>query len=400
MPSRRPNDRPPRADQTRGGDAESILRTLRAHEIELEQQNEELRRTQARLEISRTRYFDLYELAPIGYVSLDSAGLIVEANLTAASQLGETEDSLPLTPFSRFVAAESQDLFSKFRMWRMADSDPGPHSCDLRLKVRGADAIWAQLEATNAQDVEGAPVLRIAISDITARVEAEAAHERDAAALRESRGQLEELLDQRERDLSTIKGTLSSLVEVVGQLVETRDPQTAGHQRRVAELAAAVAMDMDLPDPVIELIRTAGLIHDVGKMAVPAEILGKPGPLSAHEFALVKAHPEAGFKVVDTAHLQDPIAAIIRQHHERCDGSGYPRGLHADELLTETKILMVADVAEAMVSHRPYRGELGLTAAVHEIEEGAGRLYDVDAAAACVRVMTQGHFVFPETHAS
>lgn len=376
------------------GNTESILHDLRVHQIELEMQNEELRRTQATLDVSRTRYFDLYELAPVGYVSLDVDGMIVEANLTAASLFGVTKDALIQSPFSRFVVADHGDLFHKFRLRRMADRDPGPYSCDLRLRVKGEGTIWAQLEATNAQDASGSPVLRIAITDISARVAAESALEKDAEELRNSREQLKELLSQRELDLATIKGTLDSLVEVVGQLVETRDPQTAGHQHRVSELAAAIADEMRLPESTVGLVRTAGLIHDVGKMAVPTEILNKPGPLSPLEFELVKSHPDAGFSVVDSAHLQNPIAQIIRQHHERCDGSGYPRGLHGYELLLESKILMVADVVEAMVSHRPYRAELGLEAALGEIRDGAGRLYDPEAAAACIRVM-EDHFVFP-----
>lgn len=202
--------------------------------------------------------------------------------------------------------------------------------------------------------------------------------------------------EARERTVALLEAALSSVTHVVSHVVELRDPYTAGHQRRVAELAVAIAEEMDMPADQVEQIRTAGLIHDVGKVSVPAEILSKPGKLTRMEFELIKAHAQAGFEIIASAQMEGPIAEIVHQHHERCDGSGYPRGLNADELLPESKVLMVADVVEAMVSHRPYRPGLGLDAALSEIELGGGRAFDAKVAAACMRVLTERGFAFSD----
>jgi len=205
---------------------------------------------------------------------------------------------------------------------------------------------------------------------------------------------LEELLAEREKNLIQLGRSFSSIIEVVGQVVETRDPYTAGHQRRVSELAVRISEEMGVSAEVTEEIRVAALIHDVGKMSVPAEILSKPGSLSSAEFQLVKDHAEAGYRIVASTNMTGPTAEIIRQHHERCDGSGYPRGLTADHLLPAAKVLMVADVVEAMASHRPYRAALGVDAALDEIAGGAGRLYDAEVCRACRVVFLERGFEF------
>jgi PAS domain S-box-containing protein/putative nucleotidyltransferase with HDIG domain len=196
----------------------------------------------------------------------------------------------------------------------------------------------------------------------------------------------------RKRMEQTLLDTLTSVTDVVGTVSEMRDSYTAGHQRRVAELAVAIARDLGMEHRAIENLRTAALLHDVGKMSVPAEILAKPGTLSAMEFALIQAHPEAGYSVLTSARVPGPVPEIVYQHHERMDGSGYPRGLKGADLLEASKILMVADVVEAMSSHRPYRAALGMDEAVAEIEAGAGTLFDPRVVESCVRVVrTPGH---------
>ena len=141
-------------------------------------------------------------------------------------------------------------------------------------------------------------------------------------------------------------------------------------------------------------IRVAGLLHDIGKAAVPTELLGKPGVISPTEFELIKGHAEAGYRIAVSANLEEPIPELIYQHHERCDGSGYPRGLVGDQTLVGAKVLSVADVVEAMVSYRPYRPALGIEAALAEIERGAGRLYDADVSTACVALFRERGFEF------
>ena len=204
-----------------------------------------------------------------------------------------------------------------------------------------------------------------------------------------------ELADEQKRSTEHLARSLSSIVEIVSQVAETRDPYTAGHQRRVSELAVRVSEEMGMSAHQIEETRIAALLHDIGKMSVPAEILSRPGTLSPLEFELIKVHAEAGYKIIASAAMEGQIAEIVYQHHERCDGSGYPRGIGDGELLPEAKVLMVADVVEAMVSHRPYRPGLGTEAALAEIEQGAGSRYDAQVAASCQRVFRDLGFAFP-----
>jgi len=206
-------------------------------------------------------------------------------------------------------------------------------------------------------------------------------------------GVIQDITERRRAD-ELLAESLSSMISVVGRVVEMRDPYTAGHERRVAELAVSIAEEMGMPALETENIRIAALIHDVGKISVPAEILSRPGTLSPLEFELIKCHPESGYQILFEASMDESIAEMVRQHHERCDGSGYPRGLTSDEILVGAKVLMVADVVEAMVSHRPYRPGLGTKMALDEIEKGAGQLYDSGVAESCLRVFREQSFSF------
>ncbi len=197
-----------------------------------------------------------------------------------------------------------------------------------------------------------------------------------------------EALDKRWR------ASLEATVGAIASTVETRDPYTAGHQQRTARLAVAIASQLGLPERQIHGLYLAGIIHDVGKIDVPAEILSKPGKLTDLQYQLIQAHAEAGYAIIKGVDFPWPIAEMVRQHHERLDGSGYPHGLKADAILTEAKILAVADVVEAMMSHRPYRASLGIDAALAEIEEGKGRLYDPAAVEACVMLFREQKFDF------
>lgn len=186
-------------------------------------------------------------------------------------------------------------------------------------------------------------------------------------------------------------GIFHRVVEAFSRAMEYRDPYTSGHQRRVAELACAVAERMGLDGYLREGLRVAGLLHDVGKsLVVPMEILSKPGKLSEAEFALIKMHPKAGYDILSPVDFPWPVAEAVYQHHERLDGSGYPRGLKGEEIIPEARILAVADVVEAMTSHRPYRPALGLEEALGEIKGGKGKLYDPEAVEACLKVFEEG----------
>ena len=186
----------------------------------------------------------------------------------------------------------------------------------------------------------------------------------------------------------------SLTIQVVATIVELRDPYTAGHQRRVADLAVAIATELGLPEGQVHGLHLAGSIHDLGKIYVPAEILSKPGKLTAIEFSMIKIHPQAGYDILKDVEFSWPIAQMVLQHHERLDGSGYPQGLKADGILIEAKILVVADVVEAMATHRPYRAALGIDAALKEIERGHGTAYDAAVVDACMKLFGEKRFAF------
>lgn len=189
--------------------------------------------------------------------------------------------------------------------------------------------------------------------------------------------------------------SLEDTVGAIASMIEMRDPYTAGHQRRVAKLAAAIAGEMGLPEEQSRGIFLAGLIHDVGKINVPVEILGKPGALTPLEIQFIRTHVQAGYDIIKGVEFPWPVAETILQHHERLDGSGYPRGLAADAIIVEARILAVADVTEAITAHRPYRPAVGLDAALAEIEAGKGRLYDPAAVDACIALFRRKGFTFP-----
>ncbi|MDD8020599.1 MAG: HD domain-containing protein [Acidobacteriota bacterium] len=210
---------------------------------------------------------------------------------------------------------------------------------------------------------------------------------RDISTRRQAEYELQESWDRLQRAL---KGT----IQAISTTIEMRDPYTAGHQRRVAQLAEAMAREMNLPEIKIEAIKFAAQIHDIGKIYIPAEILSKPTKLTELEYTIIKNHPQAGYEILKNIEFPWPIASIVLQHHERLNGSGYPAGLKDGEILLEALILSVADVVEAMSSHRPYRPSFGLDKALDEINLNSGILYEPQAVAACQRIFKNGTFSF------
>jgi PAS domain S-box-containing protein len=197
-----------------------------------------------------------------------------------------------------------------------------------------------------------------------------------------------------QRSYDQLRETLIATVNTLASTVEMRDPYTAGHQRRVTILACAIATEMGLTEDQFDGLRMAGLIHDLGKINVPAEILSKPGRITEIEFGLIRYHPQICHDILKTIELPWPVAKIVLQHHERLDGSGYPQGLKGDEIIMEARILAVADVVEAMASHRPYRPALGIELAFKEITTKKGILYDPEVVDACVRLFSEKRFKF------
>jgi putative nucleotidyltransferase with HDIG domain len=177
--------------------------------------------------------------------------------------------------------------------------------------------------------------------------------------------------------------------------VEMRDPYTSGHQIRSADIARAIAKEMGLPKDKIDGIRLAGSIHDIGKLSIPAEILSKPTKLTDLEFSLIKEHSRVGYEMLKNVESPWPLAQTVYQHHERMNGSGYPRNLKGDEIIMEARIMAVADVVESMASHRPYRPALGIDAALEEIVKNKGILYDAAVADACLRLFREKNYKIP-----
>jgi len=204
---------------------------------------------------------------------------------------------------------------------------------------------------------------------------------------RRSEDYLQSTLDRLERSL---EGTFKAM----SATLELRDPYMAGHQHRVSSLAVTIAQEMNMPWEKIEGIRFAGIIHDIGKIAAPAEIMAKPGRLTKTEFQLIKDHPRVGYEMIKDIAFPWPVAHIVLQHHERLDGSGYPEGLVGDAILPEARILAVADVVEAVCSLRPYRPALGIEKALEEIRKGRGIRYDTRVVDACIKLFREGRFSF------
>jgi PAS domain S-box-containing protein len=235
--------------------------------------------------------------------------------------------------------------------------------------------VWTEVKFSLVRDDHQRPVAILGVSrDISERIRAEEALQRSLASLRNAVG---------------------ATIQVMVSAVEIRDPYTAGHQLRTADLARAIAEEMGLSRDRIDGIRMAGSIHDIGKLSVPSEILSKPTKLTDLEFSLIKEHSERGYEMLKDVESPWPLAEIVHQHHERMDGSGYPKGLEGDEILMEARIMAVADVVESMASHRPYRPALGTELALEEIGKNRGILYDEAVADACLRLFREKDYKLP-----
>lgn len=207
------------------------------------------------------------------------------------------------------------------------------------------------------------------------------------------RKNLEEMVEQKSRELQR---AMKSIIRLLSTVVEVRDPYTAGHQLRVGNLSAQIATRMNLPKKTVDMVRIIGYLHDIGKIVIPTEILSKPGKLSPLEMQMIRNHPYSGYEMIAKVELPDIIGKTILMHHERCDGTGYPNAVLEEDMSIETKIIMVSDVVEAMMSHRPYRPAMGLDAALEEIERNAGTRYNQGIARLCIDLMSKESYAIEE----
>jgi putative nucleotidyltransferase with HDIG domain len=341
----------------------AMLHELRVHQIELEMQNEELRRAQLQLDTERARYFDLWDLAPVGYLTISETGLILKANLTAVSQLEVPRTLLVRRPFSQFLLKEDQDVY--YLHLRQILQSGEPQSCELRMANddNTARVGWIQLEAILAQDEAGASaeyrgpderrksprrVIRIVLSDISERKQAE-------EVLRESYD-------------TTLEGWAHAL--------ELRDHGTVEHSRNVVQLTVDLARAMGFAEDGLTHIRRGALLHDIGKMGVPDSILLKPGTLDECEWEIMRRHPQYAYELLEPIEYLRPVLDIPYCHHEKWDGSGYPRGLKGEEIPLPARLFAIVDVWDALRTDRPYRKAWPIENARTVILEQSGYHFD------------------------
>jgi PAS domain S-box-containing protein len=333
----------------------------------------ERKRAETALQESEERFRAMIEQSISGTCIIDAERRFGYVNPRLAAILGY-ESAAPITgrPVFEFVAPEDHALVAENMRQRMTGT---AQSARYHFQAIRRDGTRVTLGAHGTVGTQGGKRVLIAtVQDVT---------------------ELRRAQEEIERTVAKLRRAVHSTIEVVSTIGELRDPYTHGHEHRVGEIATAIATEMGLPSDRVEGIRVAGHLHDVGKMAVPAEILAKPGRLTSVEYELVKQHAQQSYEILKGVEFPWPVAEAAWQHHERLDGSGYPRALKGEAITLEARILAVADTVEAMASHRPYRAGLGIDAALAEIERHRGRLYDAAVVDACLRLFRAKGFRLP-----
>ncbi len=320
------------------------------------------KRVEKELKNSEEKYRNIFENASEGIFQVTPDGRYLSVNPTLANIHGyDSPDEMVLT-VTDIAHQLYVDPSRRAELRRLLEEKGFVKDFEVMMRKKDRGLQWVSVTSHAVQDTNGKTLYYEGmLQDITAR--------KFAA-----------------EELGNLRTSLAGIILAMSSMIEIRDPGTSGHQKRVSEIAAAIAGEMGLAHDTIEHIRVAGIIHDIGKISVPSEILSKPAGLTEMEYGLVKAHPQAGYDILKDAGLPYPVAEMILQHHERLDGSGYPRGLKGPDILLEARILAVADVAEAIASPRPYRPARGQDAALDEITKNKGILYDPEAVDICVRL--------------
>jgi PAS domain S-box-containing protein/putative nucleotidyltransferase with HDIG domain len=337
------------------------LRTITA----IVRETTERRRALDALRESEEKYRNLFEESRDAVIIWTAEGKILGVNQAALEIFQCGIDHLIGADISDLYA--DQGAMESFH--RNLDQEGGVRAYELRLKKSDGSVMDCLLTASVRRGKDGKVLGYQGIV-------------RDVTRLKQNEMELKRTLD-------TLRRSIGGVTQAMSSIVERRDPYTAGHQRRVADLARMIAREMGLSQDQIDAVHLAGILHDIGKIAIPAEILTNPGKLNVNSFALIKDHPQTGYDILHEIEFPFRVADIILQHHEACNGTGYPHGLAGEKIMVEARILTVADVVEAMASHRPYRPSLGLERALEEIEEHRGTLYDKDVADACLRLFRE-----------
>jgi PAS domain S-box-containing protein len=317
---------------------------------------------------SEEKYRSILENIQEGYFEVDLAGNFTFFNDSLYRAIGYSREELMSMNNRQYTNKEhSKKLFQAFN--KVYNTGEPTEGLDWQIITRDGTKIYVESSVLLKKDSSGKSIgFKGIVRDVTERKRAQ---------------------DKLQQTLESLKKAVGVTIQVLGTVSEARDPYTAGHQKRVANLARTIATEMGLTQDKIEGIRMASSIHDIGKLSIPAEILSKPSKLSNIEFSLIKYHSKNGYEMLKEVESPWPLAQIVYQHHERMDGSGCPRNLKGDEILIEARILAVADVVEAMASHRPYRPALGIDVALEEIEKNKGILYDNAVADACLRLFRE-----------
>jgi PAS domain S-box-containing protein/putative nucleotidyltransferase with HDIG domain len=327
------------------------------------------RQMKKHLEQQREMFLTILENELSGVVLIDSTGKYLYVNPEFTRITGYTLEDLPSgREFFRKAYPDPEYREKVVTAWR-DDRQAKGRGVDRQFKITCKDGQVKEVELRTTY-LEDRAVTNLL--DITSQKKAD---------------------EERNKGVEKLRKMLGGTVQAMAMAIESRDPYTSGHQRRVSDLARRIAQEMGLERDVIECIRIAGIVHDIGKLSVPAEILTKPTALSPIEFSIIKQHPERAYEILKEIDFPWPIAEIVLQHHERLDGSGYPKGLKSAELLLEARILAVADVIEAISSNRPYRPALGITPALEEIEKNKSKFYDADVVNASLRLFREKNLI-------
>jgi len=318
----------------------------------------------------QSNLLSLVQSSPLGIIAFDLSGKILLWNRAAEEITGWLEKEV----LGAHVQSFADDGWEKYEILRMRTLNGEVfHSQPIKAAIKDGRQRIISYSSAPVFDGDRIVATMAAIYDITEKMTLE-------TALKDSLEKMSRVVDE----------TIGALATAIGK----RDPYTAGHQQRVAGLACAIAAEMGgFDDDRMKGLKMAAMVHDIGKLYIPAEILSKPGQLSALEFELIKTHAQAGFDILQEIEFPWPIAQIVRQHHERLDGTGYPVGLSGDKILMEARIVGVADVVEALSSHRPYRPSRGIPVALQHVQKDRGVAYDACVVDACSELFRKGYAI-------